>query len=161
MLFRGRPVWAYTGRSWLPAFSSSSVTTPTSRQNTPLYPDDSYVGWELHARAAIRKGKWKIVHIPKAWGGKGVGDHGNLDGWELYDLLADPGETTDLRDEYPEVYKDLLKCWDEYVVDCQIVWGVDAMGPGLSKEEAPELHEDDLALQKAWMSARAGEVPVM
>ncbi len=55
------------------------------------------VGWELFARGALRKGNWKIVHIAKKHGGVGVHD----EGWELFNVVEDPGETKNLAEVEP------------------------------------------------------------
>jgi arylsulfatase len=63
--------------------------------------------------------------------------------------MDDPGETRDLAQEELETLKNLLDCWDEYVAECSIVWGEQAMNtPGLSQDETPELWEDEMDLQK-------------
>jgi arylsulfatase len=71
---------------------------------------------------ALRKGKYKIVHVPVVFGGRKDGK------WQLYDLAADPGETKDLSEELPEKYKELLDEWEQYVLDAGVVWG-DAKPP--------------------------------
>lgn len=113
------------------------------------------IGWELFARGALRKGAWKIVHFAKAQGGAGDGD----EGWELFNVVEDPGETKDLAQAEPEKLQELLTLWDEYVVECGIVWGEPALTPGLGMDEAPELWEDELELQRSWMNARGGSIP--
>ncbi len=56
--------------------------------------------WRMGGKAALRHGDWKIVRS-------------NRDGWELYDLSHDVGETTDLVDERPEVLIDLVGRWKD------------------------------------------------
>lgn len=111
------------------------------------------VGWELFARGALRKGNWKIVHISKQEGGAGVGD----EGWELFNVVDDPGETQNLAESNPGKLQELLVHWDEYVVGCGVVWGEKAEALGLDKASAPELWEDDTDLQRSWIGAKAGE----
>ncbi|KAJ5111379.1 alkaline-phosphatase-like protein [Penicillium argentinense] len=151
--FRGKVVHAIRGKSWIPFFARG--TKEEEDEMWYIHPSSEPIGWELFARGALRKGDWKIVHISKANGGVGVGD----DGWELFNVVEDPGETKDLADENPGKLKELLNHWDEYVVECGIVWGETAVTPGIGKDEAPELWEDEVELQKSWMGARVGEVP--
>jgi arylsulfatase len=39
--------------------------------------------------------------------------YGNGD-WQLYDLIADPGEVHDLVSEFPERARALAKAWEDY-----------------------------------------------
>jgi len=58
--------------------------------------------WRVGGQSAVRRGEWKLVSRP----GKPA---------ELYNLDADPGETTDLRDKQPDQLIDLreqLKGWN-------------------------------------------------
>ena len=64
--------------------------------------EHEYLYWEFHERGGrqgIRKGNWKGVKydINKIANAK----------LELYDLEADPGETTDLASKYPAIVKEL------------------------------------------------------
>lgn len=151
--FRGREVHAVRGKSWVPFFGRGEGVEqdPTWAIHSSSEP----VGWELSARGALRKGDWKIVHFAKAQGGAGEGD----EGWELFNVVQDPGETKDVAQDEPEKLQELLQCWDEYVVECGIVWGEGAVAPGLGKDEAPELWEDEMELQRCWMDARGGVTP--
>ena len=65
-------------------------------------PQHQYLYWEFHekgGRRAIRSDEWKLVqyHI-------GTPEETTT---ELFNLENDPGETTDLAQEYPEVYQQL------------------------------------------------------
>ena len=152
--FRGKEVHAIRGKSWLPFFTHGKSVE--DNETWSIHSSSESVGWELFARGALRKGDWKIVHFPKHMGGVGVGD----DGWELFNLAEDPGETKDMAEAEPGKLKELLAHWDEYVAECGIVWGQTAEADGLTIDEAPELWEDEVDLQKSWMGAKAGETPV-
>ncbi|KIW29059.1 uncharacterized protein PV07_04904 [Cladophialophora immunda] len=152
--FRGRNVHAVRGKSWIPFFSRGKRAE--DNEMWAIHSSSEPVGWELFARGALRKGDWKIVHFSKERGGAGEGD----DGWELFNVVDDPGETNDRAQAEPQKLQELLACWDEYVSECGIVWGPGAMAPGLGRDEAPELWEDEIELQKSWMGARGGETPV-
>lgn len=151
--FRGKDVHAIRGKSWVPLFGHGKKVEDD--EMWAIHSSSEAVGWELFARGALRKGDWKIVHFAKKDGGVGEGD----EGWELFNVVEDPGETRDLATSYPEKLQELLKCWEEYVVECGIVWGETATVSGLGKDEAPELWQDELELQSAWMGAKGGECP--
>ena len=151
--FRGKDVHAIRGKSWMPLFGQGKKVE--ENEMWAIHSSSEPIGWELFARGALRKGDWKIVHLSKAHGGAGEGD----EGWELFNVVEDPGETKDLSQREPQKLQELLVCWDEYVVECGIVWGETALAPGLGIDEAPGLWEDEVELQKSWMGARGGECP--
>ena len=65
--------------------------------------DDQYVTILSHrGRAFLRKDKWKIVTT------FGPFDEENF---ELYDVVSDPGETTNLAAAEPEIYAELIGIW--------------------------------------------------
>ncbi|CAJ2508728.1 Uu.00g137540.m01.CDS01 [Anthostomella pinea] len=152
--FRGRPVHAIRGKSWVPFFNHGDAVEDDD-ETWAIHSSTDATGWELFSRAALRKGAWKIVHIHKKHGGVGIGD----EGWELYNLSTDPGETKDLGPQEPEKLAELLESWEEYVAECGIAWGPSATAEGMSKEEAPEFWLDELELQRGWMGARGGVSP--
>ncbi|RBR26155.1 uncharacterized protein FIESC28_01046 [Fusarium coffeatum] len=152
--FRGRQVHSIRGKSWVPFYSHGKAAE--DNQVWTIHSSTEPIGWELFARGALRKGDWKIVHIARKEGGAGDGD----EGWELFNIAQDPGETTDLADSNPEKLQELKTHWDEYVVECGVVWGETAEALGVDKDTAPELWEDDTELQKGWMNTKAGTCPV-
>ncbi|KAL4971694.1 alkaline-phosphatase-like protein [Aspergillus desertorum] len=154
-IFRDRPVHAIRGKSWVPFFARGETVDSSQNGTWGIHSPTEPVGWELLARGALRKGDWKIVHFAKEQGGAGVGD----EGWELFNVAEDPGETRDLAKQFPEKLQELVECWDEYVVECGVVWGEEALAAGLGREEAPELWESDMELQRCWMEARGGVKP--
>jgi len=71
--------------------------------NAPAVHDDGYVTVLSHrGRALVRKGRWKIVTTETPF------DEANF---ELYDVVADPGETNNLRDSEAAIFDDLLTTW--------------------------------------------------
>jgi arylsulfatase len=65
--------------------------------------DDEYVTVISHAgRAFLRRGNYKLVNSVRPF------DEQNF---ELFDVIADPGETTDLSDSQPELRTGLIGLW--------------------------------------------------
>jgi len=74
-------------------------------------------------RQALTDNHYKIVRYAK---GTREGnssrirtDEMNTGQWELYDLLADPGETNNLVDQHPEVVNRMSKAFDRWIASCQ------------------------------------------
>lgn len=59
---------------------------------------DRTLCWEHMGNAAARRGRWKLVR-----------ESGQP--WELYDIDADRGETTDLAGQHPEIVAELESSW--------------------------------------------------
>jgi len=95
--YKGKPVVQPAGNSGL-AYALGDAET--------VHDTDHGQGWELFEMKAYIKGEWKILRLPPPF------DDGN---WKLYNLTDDPGETTDLSDNYPEIKKQLLEGWGDYV----------------------------------------------
>ena len=67
--------------------------------------DDSYVTALYHrGRAFLRQGPWKIVTLEAPF------DEADF---ELFHVIDDPGETTNLRDSEPEKFAELIELWRE------------------------------------------------
>ena len=67
--------------------------------------EDRVTGIELLGKRAIRKGDWKLVHMPEPYG---------IDDWQLFNVNDDISESRDLSAEYPDKVKNLKAYWDEY-----------------------------------------------
>jgi arylsulfatase A-like enzyme len=67
----------------------------TLAEGRPSPHDDILINVELF-RGAIRKGKWKLLKVATLPGTT-----------KLFDLEADPGETTNLADRHPDIARDL------------------------------------------------------
>ncbi|TPX09060.1 uncharacterized protein E0L32_001678 [Thyridium curvatum] len=120
--YQGREVVGMRGKSMVPYLTDAAPS---------IHEKDFINGWETCGRAAVRKGDWKIVFIPKPRG---------PEKWQLYNLARDPGEVHDLAEQEPERLKELIKLWDEYVLET----GVIPLAPELGKwmaameEQMPE-----------------------
>lgn len=81
--YGGKTVEPITGVSLLPVLSGKSDRTHAA---------DKAIGYELAGNAALYKGDLKLLrNLPPLGDGK----------WHLYDIIKDPGETTDLRETLP------------------------------------------------------------
>lgn len=66
--------------------------------------DDSYVTTLFHrGHAFLRRGRWKLTHLEPPFDPAKFG---------LYDIEADPGETTDLASARPDIFEELLRLWE-------------------------------------------------
>ncbi|KAF2226276.1 arylsulfatase [Elsinoe ampelina] len=101
--YKGRPVAAVRGSSWVPYLTGSQPA---------IHAEETVTGWELFGRLAVRKGKWKATFIPQPYG---------PEMWQLFDLQADPGETRDLAGEQRGRLKELLEAWAGYMRECGVV----------------------------------------
>jgi arylsulfatase len=105
------PAPAYKGREVVDMRGKSMVPYLTQKRDR-IHDKDFIQGWETCGRAAVRKGDWKIVFIPKPKG---------PEKWQLYNLARDPGEIHDLADEEPERLEALIKLWDQYVLETGVI----------------------------------------
>lgn len=99
----GRPVRLPQGRSIRPWV-----------EDARLEPDDEEVvaNGEMFGRLYARRGRMKALMIPPPTG-PGV--------WQLYDVVADPGEIHDLAAERPDVLAALQSQWERYAKEKGVV----------------------------------------
>lgn len=71
--------------------------------NKGRLPADRELFWRVGAKAAVRRGPWKLVRAARA-----------PMAWELYDLVNDIGETTDLAARQPERVRELSAAWERW-----------------------------------------------
>jgi arylsulfatase A-like enzyme len=65
--------------------------------------DPSYVTTLFHGgRAFVRRGPWKLSNLQPPF---------DETAFELFDVEADPGETTNLADRHPEVFREMVELW--------------------------------------------------
>ena len=73
---------------------------------------DEVLGYELSGNRAVFKGDYKLLSNLAP-----VGDGQ----WHLFNIAADPGETTDLSAREPARRAALEKAWDAYASDVGVV----------------------------------------
>jgi arylsulfatase len=101
--FRGRKVEPLRGRSLARVLSGDTEQT---------YGADSYVGGEMGTGKWMRKGDYKAVSVAKPYGPSK---------WQLFNVVADPGETHDLSNDKPEILRELQDAWKRYAEDVGVV----------------------------------------
>ncbi|MET3826016.1 arylsulfatase [Sphingomonas sp. PvP055] len=89
--YAGRTVQPVRGASWRPYLLGDAPRVHAASEP---------VGSELFGRRAIRQGDWKAVDLG--------------DGWRLFNLADDPGETRDLAKAEPKRIAALVAAWDSY-----------------------------------------------
>jgi arylsulfatase A-like enzyme len=75
-------------------------------------PHEAFYYYQMDQLQAVRSGKWKL-HLPleekRNHGGRNMGRSPLM----LFDLVADPGESKDVSEKYPEVVERLLALADK------------------------------------------------
>lgn len=91
--YAGRPVEPITGHSLSPLLSGDAER---------VYSGEESVGYELSGHSVLFQGDYKLVRNRAP-----VGDNR----WHLYDISADPGESSDLRDAMPERFQQMRESY--------------------------------------------------
>ena len=87
---------AAVAKTKLPAHCEGKNLLPLLRGEKKANPDDTLF-WHTYTSRAARWKQWRIVKF------------GTEQKWRLYDIEADPGETTDIAEKYPDVVKEMDK----------------------------------------------------
>ena len=61
---------------------------------------------------SYRLGRWKALLLPPPYG---------TGGWQLFNIDADPGETTDLAASNPVRLRELIMLWEAYASENGVV----------------------------------------
>jgi arylsulfatase A-like enzyme len=101
--FNGKAQPKLAGKSWLPVLNGQSTSPRT---------DKDYIAWEVFGNRAVRQGDWKI-----RWEIKPVGKSD----WELFNVAQDPAERNDLAAQNPDKLKEMLKIWDKYAKENNVI----------------------------------------
>lgn len=109
--YKGRKIAPLRGRSWVNFLSLiHSTDSPFGRHG--IHGSDYVMGFEIAGSGALRRGDWKITFVPAPKGPQK---------WELFNIVDDPGEITDLAEERPELLSEMLALWEEYKSDVGVI----------------------------------------
>ena len=77
-----------------------------------IYGPKDLINGEMAGGKWTRKGSFKAVSVPAPYGdGK----------WRLYNVDIDPGETTDLAANMPDLLKSMKAAWNDYSKEVGVV----------------------------------------
>lgn len=102
---------SYQGRKVEPMIGKSMLSLAKGEVGR-VYSEDDTIGYELAGNAALFKGDYKIV--------KNRGHVGDNQ-WHLFNIVTDPGETKDLKEEMPERFTDMMEAYHKYVADNNVL----------------------------------------
>lgn len=85
-------------------FYGRSLTPMLNAQIDDVWGDDSFA-FETSGNASVYRGNWKIALIKQP-----LGD----ETWHIYDVVNDPGETTDLATKFPVLFQEMLNEYQAY-----------------------------------------------
>lgn len=133
--FQGRPVFPMTGRSFARVLKGDTES---------VYPDDHIFHFELHGSRSARQGDFKLVWEQpiRSWL-MGFEKPDQWYRWRLYDLASDPGETSDVSDQYPQIREKLIQSWENWAE----TYGVATRVRIKNYQEVVEKAPDSLFLQ--------------
>lgn len=89
LTYRGMKVFPLRGSNLQPVFTNPQQA---------IHPDDYVFAFETNGNAMVRMGNWKLVNFIHPF---------NDNNFFLIDLLNDPAEQIDLKDKFPEKYREL------------------------------------------------------
>lgn len=98
--FNGHKIQPIRGKSWVNYLNGKEKT---------VYSQNYAFGTELFGSRSLRKGDWKIL-----------GERSDSK-WKLFNIANDPGETEDLSNKFPDKFKELVKDWEDYAKNNNIV----------------------------------------
>jgi arylsulfatase len=102
-VYDGRDVYVPNGISMLPILKG---------ETNSVRGDDNPVGYELAGSSAVFQGRYKLM--------QNLAPKGNGE-WELYDIVSDPSELTNLASEKPELVAELEAFYASYAESVNLV----------------------------------------
>lgn len=113
------PLIEGTGREWEDRFLFNHIC----RWPTGAEPNDF-----KDVNFSVRNQRWRYVGARPGGGGKGKGKNAAPPSPSLFDMEADPGQTTDVLAQHPEVAAEMLAAYEQYWKEAR---------PLMVNEEAP------------------------
>ena len=77
-----------------------------------IHSDEDAVGFELGGNSALYKGRYKLTRNTLPFGDAE---------WRLYDIDADPSETNDLSNTYPDLKAAMLDDYDQFATEAGVI----------------------------------------
>ncbi len=107
------PPERFGGHAVLPAEGIDLL--PAIRGTVDLLPDRP-IFWERQGNEAVRLGDWKLVRGYNSGkpDGNVLGNAPREGEWELYNVAADPGESRNLADQFPEKVLEMRTLWQDW-----------------------------------------------
>jgi arylsulfatase A-like enzyme len=105
------------GRSLRPLLEGRQTQAPARM----LFTQQGLPGWNKPVPAAVRTQRYRAVN--------------ERDGWQLYDMLTDPGQQHDIAAEHPQLTAQLAAAYD--------AWFADVSAAGWSKPPVPVGHPQE------------------
>ncbi|NVK40130.1 MAG: arylsulfatase [Oceanospirillaceae bacterium] len=102
--YNGIEIYPHKGKSLMPMIRGEAEA---------VHDGDYAVGVEIAEKQALRKGDWKLVWVK-------IGPV-KTDGWQLFNVAKDPGETTNLADANPDKLAEMKQEWERYVAENGVV----------------------------------------
>ncbi|MEZ5570894.1 MAG: arylsulfatase [Halioglobus sp.] len=93
-------------RSNRESMTGKSLVATLSTGSTPPHSAEEAIGYEFSGNSALYRGDYKLLRDQPP-----VGDRK----WRLYNISDDPGETTDLSERMPDLYRALQADYESYV----------------------------------------------
>lgn len=101
--FIGRKIEPMRGRSMLGLLDGSKDS---------IYAPKEFIGGEMVGGKWMRQGDFKAVMVPKPYGSGQ---------WNLFNVVADPGEAKDLSKAMPDKIEMLKAAWNQYANEVKVV----------------------------------------
>ncbi|MEL6184972.1 MAG: sulfatase/phosphatase domain-containing protein, partial [Myxococcota bacterium] len=118
-------------------FYGRSLKPMLSGEADEVYGDTDAFAFETSGTAALYRGPWKITKTPVPFG----------DGeWHLYDISADPGETTDVAAQHASLFEDMKSEFQSYADEV----GVLEQPPGASARKQLQAHMLQMSAVNYW-----------
>jgi arylsulfatase len=102
-VYEGREIYVPDGISMLPVLKEEAES---------VRGDDNPVGYELAGSSAVFQGEFKLM--------QNLAPKGNGD-WELYNIVTDPSELTDLAGQMPDLVEELKTFYASYAEEVNLV----------------------------------------
>ena len=129
--YNGTEVHPIMGKSIRPLLNGSAEE---------IHGVDEPIGVEMFNNTAVYKGPWVAINDKSHPTGKG---------WELYNIVNDPGQTNNLADEHPDLVQQMMADYQKYSEEVGVVIPTGAMAalqyskifPPLNQTQTIELDE--------------------